>query len=137
MENWEKANKGYIIVSCRREESGRYSLSYGARAFLSNVIVNNCYSRKPDQQSETPTLQFLSTEVLYNEDLHKQTLQKRNIGSLLLKFTLCNVKWNNHFTFLVSSKKSLLGQLFAKPFLFVCLFNKRKQIVYLSTVPPL
>lgn len=107
MESWEKAKNGYIIVSCRREESSRYSLSYGARAFLSSVIVNYCYSRKPNQQSGTPALHFLSAEVLYTEDLHKQTLHKLNMASLRLKFMLFNVKWNNCFTVLISSKVSL------------------------------
>lgn len=107
-ERWEKAKKEYIIVSCRREESSRYSLSYGARAFLSSVIVNYCYSRKPNQQSGTPASHFLSAEVLYNEDLHKQTLHKLNMASLRLKFMLFNVKGNKRFIFLISSKASLL-----------------------------
>lgn len=101
-----EGQKGYIIVSRRRGESSRYSLSYGARAFLSSVIVNYCESGKPDQQSGTPALHFLSAEVFHNEDLHKQTLHKLNVGSLLLKFMLFNVKWNC-FTVLTSSKVSL------------------------------
>lgn len=81
MESWERAKKGYIIVSCRRDESRGYSLSYGARAFLSSVSVNYCARRKPGQQSETPASHFLSAEVFCNGDLHKQTLHTLHVGS--------------------------------------------------------
>lgn len=111
MESWEKAKNGYIIASCRREESNRYPLSYGARAFLSSVIVSYCYRRKPSQQSGTPALHFLSAEVLYNGDLHKQTLHKLNMASLRFKFMLFNAKWNHCFIVLISSKVSLASRV--------------------------